>query len=162
MILLNERYASKLKRVIDLSTRRLYISQFKIDVAGVRGKGIVSELLNLIAKKSAEGVDVRVILDCILPLRGRAANNAGVAIWLMARGIGVRYLPRNRCQHSKVVVADGYHLIIGSHNWSRNSLTRNDECSIYLYDAKLAGEMEANFLNTYDGACEFGGRMIPV
>jgi len=155
VLLINNRYAGMLQKVISLAKRQIYVTQFKIDHIGVRGNGIVADVLNLLAKKSKEGVKVKVLLDCILPLRGRAANNAKVAQWMIARGIEVKYLDRNRCQHSKVVIVDSEHLLLGSHNWSQNSLLRNEEMSIYLTHLEMGRRMDQIFQSNFDNACDF-------
>lgn len=160
VLVLNEKYAGMVKRLIERAKGKIDICQFKIDSAGVAGNGVINQILVTLVKKAEEGVQVRCLLDCILPLRGRSANNTFVALWLKKRGVKVRYLPMNRCQHAKAVVVDGAHALVGSHNWTVNSLMRNEEWSIYFTDCGMIGEIEGEFERVFGAAFEYGANQV--
>lgn len=158
MLLFDESYAGVVKRLLERARDRVLISQFRIDSSGVTGKGVVNQLLGVLVKRAEDGVKVGVLLDCILPLRGRSANNTFVALWLKKRHVEVKYLDRSRCQHAKVLVVDGEHAVIGSHNWTMNSLLRNSECSIYTTDVATVNDVEVELNRVFSGAREFVAR----
>ena len=155
MLLLDEKYRAMLAHVVANASQRVYVVTFRIDSHGVSGKGHVSDLLRVLARKKAEGVDVKVLLDYIAPLRGRAINNAVVARWLCGLGIEVKHLPRNRCIHAKFVCVDGKELFLGSHNWTLNSLSRNFELSICVNDPQIVRSAENVFLSLFQSALSF-------
>jgi len=154
-LLEDDHYAGVAKKVIGFARRYVRVSQFKIDSAGIKGSGVVAGLLGALVKKRNEGVSVDVLLNCIEPLRGCSANNASVAWWLQEHNISVRFLPRNRCQHSKVLLVDGEHGVVGSHNWGTNSLLRNRECSLYFTSAAVVSRLEQSFCRSFDEARPF-------
>jgi phosphatidylserine/phosphatidylglycerophosphate/cardiolipin synthase-like enzyme len=69
--------------------------------------------------------------------------------------IDVRYLPDRRTAHAKLLIVDEAHLILGSHNWSLQSLTNNFEVSIYLQDQNTVWQTRDAFLNTFNSAVKF-------
>ena len=160
MLILNDKYVGIAKRVIGGAQSKIDVCQFKIDSAGISGNGAVSQLLMTLVSKAEEGVRVRLLLDCILPLRGRSANNRFVALWLKKRGVHVKYLPRNRCQHAKALLVDGKHVILGSHNWTANSLLRNEEWSLYFTSHDVISEVESQFDRDYAAAFEYGVKQL--
>ena len=160
MLVLNDKYVGMVKRLIEMAKLKIDLCQFKIDSAGIAGNGAVSQLLVTLVKKAEEGIKVRVLLDCILPLRGRSANNTFVALWMKKRGVQVRYLPANRCQHAKVVLVDGAHAVVGSHNWTLNSLLRNEEASIYFTNMEMICDVEGEFQLQFDRGMEYGMKQL--
>lgn len=160
MILKDERYFNLVKRLIDGATREILVSQFKIDSCGISGKSLVSQLLMTLTSKAEKGVKVKILLDCILPLKGRSANNAFIALWLKKRNVDVRYLAHNRCQHSKMLAVDGEHVVIGSHNWTVNSLTRNSEISLYLTDIETIRQAKDMYEVDFGRAIAYGAVLV--
>lgn len=152
MLLFDEAYAGVVGRVLERARSRIQVSQFKIDSFGISGRSAVNQLLVTLVRSAEKGIKVQVLLDCILPLKGRSANNVFVAQWLARRGVEVRSLRRNVCQHSKVVLVDGEHGIVGSHNWTVNSLSRNSECSVYFTDVGVVRDAETVFSRLFSSA----------
>jgi len=155
MILKDKGYFNLAKKLIDGARKEILISQFKIDSCGVAGKSLVNQLLVTHTSKAEKGIKVKVLLDCILPLRGRSANNAFIAAWLRKRKVEVKYLARNRCQHSKILEVDGEHVVIGSHNWTVNSLSRNSEISIYLTDEETIRDIKMLYEHEYGSGISY-------
>jgi phosphatidylserine/phosphatidylglycerophosphate/cardiolipin synthase-like enzyme len=149
-------YFNLVKRLIDGAAKEILVSQFKIDSCGIVGKGLVNQLLVALTSKAEGGVKVNVLLDCLLPLKGRSANNVFVALWMKKRKVNVRYLVGNRCQHSKILEVDGEHVVIGSHNWTVNSLTRNSEMSVYLTDDETVRQVREAYEAEFAGATDYG------
>lgn len=156
MILKDNGYFNLVQKLLDGAVREILVSQFKIDSCGIAGKSLVNQLLVTLTSKAQSGVKVRVLLDCILPLKGRAANNAFVASWLKKRNVEVKYMARNRCQHAKIVQVDGAHVVLGSHNWTVNSLTRNCEVSVYLTDDESVNQVRCDYESDFNAGIPFG------
>ena len=160
MILVDQAYLRLVQKVCEQAKSSILVCQFKIDSAGISGSGAVHQLLVTLVNRAVAGVKVRVLLDCILPLRGRSANNAFVALWMKKRNIDVRYLEHNRCQHAKVLAVDGVHTVVGSHNWTRNSLGRNAEASMYLTDSLVAKQFEDIYGRLFELARPYEVRQV--
>ena len=63
------------------------------------------------------------------------------------------------CQHAKIIEIDGKHVVIGSHNWTLNSFTRNSEVSVYLTDAETITMVKSNYEADYGSALEYTEKM---
>jgi hypothetical protein len=60
--------------------------------------------------------------------------------------------------HSKIVLIDGRHAVVGSHNWTLGSAFRYDEKSVYLESKDLARRLEAEFQSLWRNGTEQAGR----
>jgi len=76
---------------------------------------------NAIVLAAKRAVQVRVVTNC-----------GSVADFLRKAGIKVKKPISNRLLHSKLMIIDGKHLIIGSHNYTQNAFTSNVESSVIL------------------------------
>ena len=155
MLLFDDNYFSSVLSAIKSAKKYIFVSQFKIDSSGVGGCGKVGEILKALVERCAGGVEVRVLLDFLLPVRGRAANNAVVARYLIGNGAKVRYLAGNRCVHSKIVIIDDTTLFLGSHNWALNSLSRNFELSFVTSQADIVSAVRDCFCALFDTGVVF-------
>ncbi len=102
-------------------------------------------LLRKLKMTAQRGVDVRLLLPrrSDIPLI-RAASQAYYAE-MMRSGIRVfEYLPA--VLHAKTLVADSLVSVIGSSNFDTRSFTLNHECNVLCLDARVAAELEAQFL----------------
>lgn len=101
-------------------------------------------LLHILAEAVQRGVRVRLLL----PLRGdvTAAHYAGRAFFshLLRRGVEI-YLYRESVLHAKTYVFDKSFSIVGSANLDFQSMRKNDEGNIGVFDSMFAREMEMVF-----------------
>ena len=92
----------------------------------------------LVAAHNRE-VDVRVILD--RDEEGQGINSRSINReahdYLKARGVPVTFDGRDKYTHTKLVVVDASHVLIGSHNWTAGSFFNYDDTSVYLSSAAL-------------------------
>ena len=91
-------------------------------------------LLDSLIQAHRKGVNVRVILD-----RDRTTDpyhstmiNTQAKEYLEAVGILCRFDTEERLLHSKVIVIDEKHVVIGSHNWSAGSYFQFDDLSFVI------------------------------
>ncbi len=89
------------------------------------------------AIKSAiiRGVKVRVLLHSGCPSDHLRRINADMASHLKSWGASVKFYKSGRTLHSKVVMIDREYVIIGSHNFSKMSMSSNIEVSVLLFSA---------------------------
>lgn len=94
-----------------------------------------------------KGKDVKVILDRDAEgdVIGSRIINKPIFERLKAEGVPVKFDSTHTITHSKLVVADGEHIIIGSHNWTAGSFHHYDDTSVYLQSTKLAKFYEHRF-----------------
>lgn len=104
-------------------------------------------LLQQLIAAHERGVDVQVILD--RDAEGDVYNSRIINLpayqALKAKQVPVRYDTVARLTHSKGLLVDGRHLVMGSHNWTLSAFTRYDETSVYLDSEALGTRFEARF-----------------
>ncbi len=108
----------RLMALIGSARERLNLQQLSLSDEAVR---------ELLARRAAQGVQVRVILADPAWIEG----NAEAMAWLSARGVSVRIL-RALENHAKLILVDGVRAYVGSHNLSWTSIERNREVGLVL------------------------------
>ncbi|MDJ0765306.1 MAG: phospholipase D-like domain-containing protein [Myxococcota bacterium] len=151
-LLFDEAYAPFVKQLIQNATQSIKIIMFymKYDKAGkdTPSDQLVKELV--VAKK--RGVEIQVILDRDREgdvYRSRLINHNAFKA-LQQAGIDVVFDEFNRVNHTKLVVVDDRHVVIGSHNWTLGSLKKYDETSLYVASKPLAKTYLDNFKSRFE------------
>ncbi len=92
-------------------------------------------LINLALIRAARrGLDVRVL-----------TNFETSVAKLREVGIAAKCLNSTKLLHAKLVLVDGEHFVLGSHNLSQNAMTLNREISTYCDDAAAAADLKSYF-----------------
>lgn len=66
---------------------------------------------------------------------------------LIANKINARGYPFKKLVHSKLIIIDDKHIIIGSHNFSDSAMSKNIESSVLIVDCNVA-DIYTKFFNT--------------
>jgi phosphatidylserine/phosphatidylglycerophosphate/cardiolipin synthase-like enzyme len=90
----------------------------------------VQRLNQAIIRAVRRGVKVRALV-----------NEAGQAERLRVLGIEARTNFSSVVMHTKALVVDGEHVLIGSHNFTEKAMTSNIETSIYYCDKEQARQL---------------------
>lgn len=104
---------------------------------------LIQELLS--AKK--RGVDVKIILDKDAEgqvYKSRVINKEAHNKFKKS-GIDVVYDSEEKVTHTKIILIDDRHTIIGSHNWTAGSFYAYDDKSVYIDSKDLAKKTYAYF-----------------
>ena len=91
------------------------------------------EKLNLaILERARARVKINVLLN--IESMGHAITkiNNRTATFLQQRGVIVKFGQVGIATHAKMVIIDDRFCIVGSHNYSKGSFTRNQECSVLM------------------------------
>lgn len=104
-------------------------------------------LMNRLVRAHERGLDVKVILD-----RDAEGDGIGSRIvneeayeHLRSHGVPVTWDTVERYTHTKLVVTDSKHVVLGSHNWTAGSFFAFDDTSLYLHSEALASHYKAQF-----------------
>jgi hypothetical protein len=92
-------------------------------------------------------LDVRVILDKDGPtdvFKSRRINREAYRFFV-DHDIPVVFSAANKVIHSKIVLVDGRHVLLGSHNWTLGSMYNYDEKSVYVESKQLGKLIEQRF-----------------
>jgi len=93
------------------------------------------------------GVDIKVILDKDAEgqIFGSRVINKEAYNFFKHNGIEVTYDFDQELTHTKLVLVDDRHLVIGSHNWTAGSFFAYDDKSVYIESSGLADETSKYF-----------------
>lgn len=91
-----------------------------------------------IFKAVERGVRVRAIV-----------NSEKVKAILDRKGVFARVLPSDKILHTKLLVMDRSHIVLGSHNFTKHAFTSNHELSVYFIDSEFDNKYIAYFENLW-------------
>lgn len=155
VLLLDENYLAAASHLIHSAEKDILISTFKMENAQDPKKYKLAALYRGLEQAAAKGIDVRVLLNQLTGKNTIAKTNKYTAGLLKKKSINIRTLDNTRVVHAKLIIADEKALIIGSHNWSNKSFSRNFELSILMKDAQLLVEARNLFLKLWEEAVIF-------
>ena len=147
-------YLNVLKTVAASATKSVRIIMFFMTykfAPSAPGKRVklhaLAPVMEELAAAKQRNVDVRVILDKDGPedVYNSRRINQDAYRFFVDRGIPVVFSSANKVIHSKIVLVDGRHLLIGSHNWTLGSMYNYDEKSVYVESKQLAQLIEKLF-----------------
>lgn len=133
---------------IDIATYKFELSQ-RIDARGVM------YLVEGLYEKVTRGISIRVLLNKTGKRSGLSRLNSRTARVLAGKGIEVKALPDNRCQHAKLILVDRCMGIIGSHNWTPRATVENFEVSVELRHAGYLEDVQAYFDKVWEKGITF-------
>jgi len=110
----------------------------------------VNPFVECLVNKSNSGVDVRVIIN-YNPFYSDTNENCNQTIeYLRENNVKVRYVYSNWSifsnVHNKGVIVDNRSVLISSINWNENSVARNREAGVIVYDERVAEYFSDVFL----------------
>jgi len=83
--------------------------------------GAIQDFNNAIFSAIERGVVVRALV-----------NNDSVRAYLQQRGVVVKNYVSFKLLHTKMMIVDSNKIILGSHNYTQNAFTMNEEVSVYF------------------------------
>jgi phosphatidylserine/phosphatidylglycerophosphate/cardiolipin synthase-like enzyme len=119
--------------------KRIYIVMFLMHFEE-KEEGSTLELLKELVEKKKNGVEVKVILDRADEKDEYGANivNKNAFDFLVKNGIPVLPDKGDSKTHTKLMLIDDEHVIIGNHNWTSGSFFRYDDKSVYVCSKELS------------------------
>lgn len=144
-VLSGHRYYYLLKAAIDRAQVRVDVVMFHIALPTATHP--TKKLLDALVAAHTRGVQIRVLVDrdrADDPYRSVVINAAAIR-HLLEAGVAVRVDARAQLLHSKLVVIDAEHAIIGSHNWSAGSYFSFDDLSVHIVSSDFATQARARF-----------------
>jgi phosphatidylserine/phosphatidylglycerophosphate/cardiolipin synthase-like enzyme len=140
-LLLDRDYFTALLDGVDQARSEIALSVYLFRTIENAG-GYPEAVLKSLVAAAKRAVLVEVVLERGEPdAGGLNRNNAETAERLKRGGIRVCMDAPDRVTHTKLVVIDRRHLLIGSHNLTQSALKYNHEASIWIDSAPLAEEV---------------------
>ena len=158
-------YLPVLLALIDAATVDIVASMFYF-TAGPHGGGSHpgNRVVAALERAVARGVDVRLILDDDLPSdrHGAGLVNESTFALLADRGIPFRREHLEVTSHAKMIIVDGRHVLLGSHNWTAPSFFRYQETSCYLQSDEFGDRVRGLLNRRWQLLAPAGERIVPV
>jgi hypothetical protein len=145
-LLTDSQYLRFLKAALGEASESIRITMFFLMHRPDKRNALTPVLEELRAARRRQ-VDVRVILDKDSPtdvFNSRRINRAAFR-FLVDNDIPVVFSSANRVVHSKIVLIDRRHVLLGSHNWTLGSMFHYDEKSVYIESPRLGALLEERF-----------------
>jgi len=150
----NQEYFTAVHRSFAEAKDSIYVVMYYINFKKYQPKSTVSILVNDLVKAKERGVDVKVVLDQTIVFKGnrllgrdyeKTEKNRRAFDYLKANGIDVSFDKLEIYTHGKCILIDGEIVIIGSHNWTKNALTRSNEYSVLFKSKDVASDFLDDF-----------------
>lgn len=107
----------------------------------------INAIIDALIAAKARGIEVHVLMD-----KDREQDiflsriiNKDAMKKLRDAGIDARFDDPATLTHSKLVIIDDNHVVMGSHNWTAGSMFAYDDVSVYLHSAELGAVQGARF-----------------
>ena len=136
-------YAGAMQTLVESANTSLYIQLQYIHPSDADPDATFAALLDAVAKKITDGVDVRIIVS-----QWQTTN--GWLDRLQSAGIDLGKVRVQNGVHNKGFVADGKIVALGSQNWSGDGVLRNRDASVVIENATAAAYYQQIFLHDWD------------
>ncbi len=144
-------YFDFLKKILKKAEKRIHIVMFLMHHEE-GDESSTKALLDEIVSAKKRGVDVKVILD-----RGEEGCNHSSNVinknsfeFLTKNNVPVIPDKSDSKTHTKLVLIDNEHSIIGSHNWTASSFFRYDDKSVYIQSKEMSEKFSTHFKSLWD------------
>ena len=130
----------------------IYVVMYLVSADPTEPNSQVSQLLKALVDAKQRGVQVKVILDQNLDFTDESRQdqiyqnkNQATFEYLRTNGIEVFYDTAETYTHAKAIVIDHEISIIGSTNWSKAALTKNNEVNVLISSKEYAQNLIQQF-----------------
>ena len=148
-------YLAAVLALMGAAEAELLVGQFELDEYSEVGS--VHSLVKALGDAAARGAKVKVVIDNEGPVeKGPEAVRRSVTL-LSDTGIDMFVDGNARAMHSKFIVIDRRHSVIGSTNWTVGALDYSRELSLILDSAELA-EQAASYWREVAGGEQADGK----
>lgn len=138
-VLVDKQYHAALLKALTKAEQSIDVSMFYFSHSTKKDHPNVAITQELVRAKK-RGVRVRVLLDRDRPgdLYNSRRINEMARKYLTKQGIAVAFDAPETVNHSKFVAIDGERVLLGSHNWTRNSQERLHEVSLLVESSVIS------------------------
>jgi len=109
-------------------------------------------LFEALVKAKENYLDIKIILDRDAEgssIQSRIINEEAFK-YLQKKGIPVVFDSVDKYTHTKLVVVDEEHVVLGSHNWTAGSFFAYDDTSVYINSQTLAAHYKNQFESLWE------------
>ena len=144
-ILTPDNYVQMVLPLIEKAKSKLYFqNQYINESLDERAQQDYILLLQAVAQKQRDGLDVRIIL------RAENGVEARHIEFMKTNGIDMTQVRWRNRTHTKGMIVDSARVLLGSHNWSYDGTVLNRDASLLFYDAEIARYLEDIFIYDWE------------
>ena len=148
-----DQYFQTTLNAISESKESIYLVMYLASLDPTEPNSEVSQLLKALVDAKTRGVQIKVILDQNLDFTDEPGpneiyknKNQAAFEYLRSNNVEVFYDTAEIYTHAKAIVIDHQTSILGSTNWSKAALTKNNEVNAMIYSKEFA----QNLINQFD------------
>ncbi|MBS7642614.1 MAG: phospholipase D-like domain-containing protein [Candidatus Bathyarchaeia archaeon] len=124
----------------------MYLAEYKPSDESCR----INKLIDMVVYVYLKGVDVKILFDKETSLR-----YPETIARLKSYGIPVRiHLDADGAMHSRLLVVDRFYVLLGSHDWTEDSLNRDHEYSVMIASSIYGSEAAVYAENLWSSGYE--------
>jgi cardiolipin synthase len=142
----NRQYYKETLAQINKAEKSIFLVMYMVSFNPAKEDDKVLKLLNALVKARKRRVKIKVILEYHVKKdfkKGKVSYQT--YLYLRQKGIKDVYFDTLKTTtHSKVLVIDEKTVILGSTNWTKSALEKNNETSLLVESSKLAKELITN------------------
>lgn len=155
-LILDNQFLSAAFALIDSAQQSIFISSYKFQPFCLKRNKKINILFNILCLKRKNGITVNIILNKEQPIRGVSRHNIASALMFKDKNIECRYLRQSRCCHAKIILVDGTHYYIGSHNFSEHAISRNFEAGLCGSNPVVSRQLRIVTTGLWSASVTFG------
>jgi HKD family nuclease len=144
----SDKYFDTALNEINQAQSSIFLVMYLISITPDQPESQPSRLLKALINAKDRGVDVKVILDQSINFETDSLDDAVLTNknqqsyeLLKKNGVSVFFDESQTFTHAKTLVIDNKTVLIGSSNWSKSALTRNNETNVLIRSEAFAQEI---------------------
>lgn len=148
----SDKYFEATLNELNSAKSSIQVVMYLVSMSPDQPESQVSQLMNTLIKAKERGVDVKVILDQNINFESESSEDAITSNknqkayeYLRKNNVPVFFDTSDTYTHSKAIVIDNETVILGSTNWSKTALTRNNESNVLIHSKELAQNLIDEF-----------------
>jgi len=134
----NRNYIKAVSDLVEHANFDVDICQYHWKWASHSGQAEYQQFYLKVLSAVRRNIKVRVLLNVEAAGNHLTKINAKTKKTLSDAGADVKFSPTHPRVHAKFLIIDRIYTVVGSHNFSKQSFTSNDETSVIIKSKKLA------------------------
>ncbi len=148
-IVCNWMYADAVGEAMDEASESIHVAMYLVVI-----QGTVEWLIDKLVEAQERGVEVLILMDNDNDDEGEEQEEDFALSFLEGKGLTVKLDRDGKMVHSKLIIIDNRTVIMGSTNWSDNSIHNNNEANARIDDPGMAAYFERYFRAAWNDPSE--------
>ncbi len=140
-----DKYFETALNEINSAKSSIFLVMYLVSVSPNQPEAQPSQLLDALVKAKDRGVDVKVILDQNINFETESLDDAVLTNknqnafeFLKRNGVNAFFDESQTFTHTKTLIIDNKTVLLGSTNWSKSALARNNEANVLVHSEEFA------------------------